>query len=103
MPSKRYRLLQNHPYAKAGTIVVKILSERSLDGGITVGLEKFLDEIHFDIPYSVEKDWLEAVEEEITFTREQNSALREQLLTRMSMFESFFVWLDAHTSKQRTN
>ena len=98
MSTKRYRLLKDHPFAIAGKIL-KVIDQEN--GNFTLR-EESRTTIHMDIqvPQNAIGIWLEEVKEEIRFTKEQNEALREQLNSRMSMFESFFNWLDRHTAKE---
>lgn len=60
MPTKRYKLLQNHPYAKKGTIVEEYERKNSL-GRVKVMIP---DVQIINIPLGVEHDWLEEMKEE---------------------------------------
>ena len=103
---RKFKLKLDHPYAKAGTIVIELLRERCLDGSVTVALEKFPDEIRFDIPYSVEKDWLEEVREEPMCSPAFKKLLEDYIKEHgndgwvwTGESKAFKGWLDRHTLK----
>jgi hypothetical protein len=95
---KTYKLLKDHPVAKAGTII-----EEYSRNAVTITLRKDLtviDSSCIHIPSSVEHIWLEELKEEVSFTKEEAQAIRHQFADKLSQFESFFIWLDLHTSKE---
>lgn len=74
MPSKRYRLIKDHPYAKAGTIVTEKHTNRTEP---TPKIYIRLDSINdASIPLAVIDDWLEEVKEGVMFTKEQLNTCR---------------------------
>ena len=97
MHSKRYRLLQNHPYAKPGTIVEEY--ERKPDLG---RVEVIIPDIQIiNIPLDVEKDWLEEVKEEPTCSREFAEAFVTFHNTHRDCMDSkLFKWIQDHTSTE---
>lgn len=101
MPSKRYRLKLDHPYAEAGTIVEEF--ERKDDLG---RVEVLIPDVQIiNIPLDVEHAWLEEVKEEPMFTKEQADALKMKLqavygvLYYGSQHTSLVEYIDSHTSK----
>lgn len=106
MPRK-FRLKLDHPYAKAGTIVEEVFR---FNGAVTVELVNEKIATRFDIPYSVESDWLEEVKEEEMFTKKQVQMMEDFIMKhRWSHNEDRCGWaisqsvlqdfLDAHTLK----
>ena len=97
MPTKRYRLLQNHPYAEKGTIV-----EEEYNNGCVLFLKLYGSQLHYvhdiSVPLNVEKTWLEEVKDEVMFTPEQANAIREQIKAGKEL--SFNSWLSKHTAKE---
>jgi len=95
---KRYRLKLPHPYAKAGTMVEEY--SRSDEAVLIKINSDRLDTFYCSpIPLPVVNDWLEEVKEEVTFTKDQIVALREQLKRKWLDCDQIDEWLDAHTSK----
>jgi len=97
----RYRLLQNHPYAKAGTIVDEYERKDYLGR-----VEVIISDVQIiNIPLDVEHEWLEEVKEDVTFTKEQADAIKAHAASiqigLLSGYQRtpFEEWLDDHTSK----
>jgi len=98
MPSKRYRLLQNHPYAEKGTIVelASVYSDRKgyapidMEGGMLIV-----------IPLAVEHAWLEEVKEEPMCSKEFAEVLKDQiaLIGWGRGMADVELWIDSRTSK----
>lgn len=105
MPSKRYRLKLDHPYAKAGTIVEEDEREVPVNHPTYVTLDESFPEI-ITIPDTVKAAWLEEVKEEITFTKEQAEVLAMKLqavygdLYYGSQHGKLMEYIDANTSKE---
>ncbi len=103
MPSKRYRLKLDHPYAKAGTIV-----EEEVITWEFVRLET-PDGYYFEVPVESRSTWLEEVKEEVTFTKEQADAIQRRLNIMVGMnamessqwYNETASWLIKHTSKEQ--
>lgn len=98
MPTKRYRLKLEHPYAEKGTIVK--VSETFSDTDIMAHSDTDM----FSIPKSKFDTWLEEVKEEVTFTKEQADALKMKLqavygdLYHGSQHTGLVEYIDARTS-----
>jgi hypothetical protein len=110
MPPKRYRLKLPHPYAKAGTIIEKLV-----EGYSWVEMKIPTDEkpegfiiCHF--PRSVVLDWLEEVKEEPRCSKEFAEALSDAISTGViplrlgdsvvADWNKLKMWLDSHTSTE---
>ena len=109
MPSKRYRLKLEHPYAKAGTIVEEYSCSRKQGGSIIVRFQddaarEGLTEKRIGIPLSVMDTWLEEVKEEVTYSKEQIQELFELFGSLRSLspgeLERLQAWLTKHTPKE---
>lgn len=100
MPTKRYKLLQNHPYAEKGTIVEEY--RRSFGAvSIKIPIVGSQNDFHaMPIPLSVEHDWLEEVKEEPTCSKEFADALELFCLESKCAPLWLFHWLKTHTTKE---
>jgi len=93
MPTKRYRLKNDLPWAKAGSEWKE--GYPPLDDSLICLETDFY--VKF-FPKDTFHDWFEEVKEEVTFTPEQANAIREQLKAGKEL--SFNHWLTAHTAKE---
>lgn len=107
MPSKRYRLKLPHPYAKAGTIIEKLV-----EGYSWVEMKIPTDEkpegfIIGHFPRSVVLDWLEEVKE-VTCSKEFAARMKARLQEMSNINETdaatqrkwLTCWIDEHTSTE---
>lgn len=97
MPTKRYRLKLEHPYAKKGTIVEVVSRTNNCISIFPTNRSKALP-VYMHIPTEVEHDWLE---EEVSFTKEQVEAIRRQLYPlKDEGFNKLNNWFTDHTSTE---
>lgn len=95
---RKFKLLKDHPYAKAGTIVEEYERKNSLGR-----VEVIIPDVQIiNIPLDVENEWLEEVKEELMCSKEFSDFLKSQaelIVWSKKGEETFFEWLDRHTLK----
>lgn len=99
MPTKRYRLKLEHPYAKAGTIV-----EEEYNNGVVLFLRladrRLSSMSEISVLVLAMDDWLEEVKEDVTFTNAQKEAIMDKLDEHYPPHVGELkVWLSQHTLK----
>jgi len=94
---RKFKLLKDHPYAKAGTIVEEYERNNSL-GRVEVMIP---DVQIINIPLDVENEWLEEVKEEPMCSKEFAEVLKDQiaLIGWGRGMADVELWIDSRTSK----
>ena len=109
MPTKRYRLKLEHPYAKKGTELKELVREfGEVKFEVSVeGLGLTFQRKLIEIPISTMDTWLEEVKEEVMYTKEQADAFQRRLNIMVGMealessqwYNETSSWLIHHTLK----
>lgn len=105
--TKQCRLLKDHPYAAAGTLVTVTTGIRCMGGVSQVKIPNGNGGFWTTVmPFAAEKEWLIDVEEEPMCSPEFAEAFKKVLrkyfgIDDVRNTDSLLTWLDCHTDKPK--